>query len=71
MNYNSTKRESEVLELISLGYTDKEIGSKLFLSHYTVTDHRYSVLRKLNGKNAAGMVRRAFEAGLLMIENKY
>lgn len=70
MNCSLTKRESEVLELISLGFTDKEIGTKLFLSHYTVTDHRYSLFRKLDGRNAASVIRRAFETGILMVEGK-
>ena len=67
MNLSLTARETEVLELISYGYTDKEIGAKLFLSHYTVTDHRYSLCRKLNGRNAASLIRQAYEHGVLMV----
>ena len=67
MNLPLTPRESEVLELISFGFTDKEIGNKLFLSHYTVTDHRYNLFKKLNGRNAASLVRRAFETGALSL----
>lgn len=71
MKLSLTTRETQVLELISYGFTDKEIGSKLFLSHYTVTDHRYSLLKKLKGKNAASMIRRAFETGALNVDSPF
>ena len=62
-----THREMQVLELISEGFTDKEIGVKLYLSHYTVTDHRYKLQTKLKCKNAANMIRCAFEKGVLRV----
>ena len=33
---NLSKREFEVAELISLGYSNKQIASKLFLSEHTI-----------------------------------
>lgn len=60
-----TRREKEVLALIIDEYTTDEIASKLFVSSTTVISHRKSLLRKLNVKNVAGLVRKAFQFGLL------
>jgi len=42
-----TKRERQVIELISEGYTNKEIAQKLHLSTYTVKSHVHNILEKL------------------------
>ena len=60
-------REYEVLDLISLGYTTPEIASNLYVSKHTVITHRKNLLHKMKVKNAAGMVRKAFELGLLIL----
>lgn len=62
-----TSREEEVLKLITYEYSSKEIAAKLYLSYETVHTYRKNLLRKLNVKNTAGMVRVAFEKGLLVI----
>jgi len=64
MNILST-REKEVLHLIAYEHTASEIAAKLYISPHTVTTHRKSLLRKLNVKNIAGMVRVGFEQGVL------
>ena len=46
-----TNRENEVLDLISQGYSNKEIADKLFISSHTVKAHISSVIAKLNAKN--------------------
>ena len=51
-----TKREEEILELISQGYTNKEIGVKLFLSKRTVDGYREAVLDKFGAKNTAQLM---------------
>ena len=56
-----TKREKEILKLISQGLTAKEISEKLFISPRTVDTHRTNLMRKLNLKNTAGLVRFAIE----------
>jgi len=43
-----TKRERQVIELISDGYTNKEIAQKLHLSTYTVKSHVHNILEKLS-----------------------
>jgi two-component system, NarL family, nitrate/nitrite response regulator NarL len=42
-----TKRERQVIELISDGSTNKEIAQKLHLSTYTVKSHVHNILEKL------------------------
>jgi DNA-binding NarL/FixJ family response regulator len=42
-----TKRERQVIELISEGYTNKEIAQKLHLSTYTIKSHVHNILEKL------------------------
>ena len=60
-----TRREKEILQLIIDEYTTDEMAAKLFISPTTVISHRKSLLRKLNVKNVAGLVRKTFEFGLL------
>ncbi len=60
-----TRREKEILKLITEEYTTDEIAAQLFISSTTVITHRKSLLRKLNAKNVAGLVKKAFEFGLL------
>ena len=42
-----TKREKQVIEQISEGYTNKEIAQKLHLSTYTIKSHVHNILEKL------------------------
>ncbi|MFA5308943.1 MAG: LuxR C-terminal-related transcriptional regulator [Dehalococcoidales bacterium] len=43
-----TRRESEVLDLISTGFSNQEIASKLFISLYTVKNHIHNIYGKLD-----------------------
>ena len=52
-----TPREREVMELLVLGKTSKEIGAALDLSVRTVEGHRGEVLRKMEVSSAAELVR--------------
>ena len=45
-----TEREQEVLHLLAQGLTNREIGTRLFLSAKTVEHHVGAVLRKLGVK---------------------
>ncbi len=60
-----TRREKEILRLIVDEKTTDEIAAELFIGKTTVISHRKNLLRKLNAKNTAGLVRAAFEFGLL------
>ncbi len=56
-----TRRENEVLRMIAEGFTNPEIAAKLFLSLSTVDTHRKSLMRKLNVKNTALLIRYALQ----------
>jgi DNA-binding NarL/FixJ family response regulator len=60
-----TRREKEVLQLITQEFTNQEIADKLFISLHTVDNHRSSLLQKLDVKNTAGLVKKAIENGLV------
>lgn len=60
-----TQRETEVLTKIAEGKTDKEIAQELYLSAYTVMNHRRRLLKKLKAKNKVALVRISKEKGLL------
>ena len=51
-----SKREIEVMDLVSQGYSSREIGDLLAISIKTVEAHRYKAMKKLNLKNVAAMV---------------
>ena len=59
-----TRREREILRLITEEHTNMEIATKLNISIRTVETHRFSLLQKLNVKNTAGLVRSAIEMRL-------
>lgn len=60
-----TRREKEILKLVVDELTTEQIAEKLFISSTTVISHRKSLLRKLNAKNTAGIVKAAYEYNLL------
>jgi DNA-binding CsgD family transcriptional regulator len=54
-----TRRESEVLEQLTLGYSIREIAELLQLSHHTVQDHVKHLHTKLEANNRGELVARA------------
>jgi DNA-binding NarL/FixJ family response regulator len=58
-------REIEIITLISLEYTGKEISEKLFISTNTVETHRKNIMRKLQTKNTIGLVKYALKNHLI------
>ena len=56
-----TKRERQVIELISDGLTNKEIGWKLHLSPFTIKSHVHNILEKLAIHNRIEIARYAHE----------
>ena len=59
-----TPREREVLHLLTLGYTNREVASELSISVRTVETHRASILAKLRVRTRADLVRYARGAGI-------
>ncbi len=60
-----TGREKEILALIIKEFTTEEIAEMIFISVKTVESHRSNLMQKLGVKNSAGLVRVAFEKGLV------
>ena len=58
-----THREKEVLKLIAEGKSSKEIAAFLFISIYTVNNHRAKIIKKLGLKKTADLVRYAIREG--------
>lgn len=58
-------REREVLELLTHGLSNAEIGSKLYLSPRTVEKYVSSLLRKTSSNNRAELVRFAIKHGIV------
>jgi DNA-binding NarL/FixJ family response regulator len=58
-----TEREVEVLEQVSHGLTNKEIGAALYISENTVNYHMKNMLGKLHLRNRAQVVAWALEHG--------
>jgi FixJ family two-component response regulator len=57
-----TPREKEVLEMISRGWSTKEIASALSLSPRTIETHRAHIAEKIGTTSVAEMARIVFEA---------
>jgi DNA-binding NarL/FixJ family response regulator len=59
-----SEREKEVLQLISQGLGNKEIGEKLFISESTVKNHLRNILDKLHLQNRMQLIAFAYKNGL-------
>jgi DNA-binding NarL/FixJ family response regulator len=62
--YQLTRREVEIIKMIAKEFTSKEIGESLFISEFTVSTHRRNIMKKLNSKNVAGLLKFARQHGL-------
>jgi DNA-binding NarL/FixJ family response regulator len=60
-----TLREREVLQLVAEGKTTKEIATVLSISAKTAETHRSRIMRKLEIRETAGLVRYAIRRGLV------
>jgi DNA-binding NarL/FixJ family response regulator len=60
-----TEREKEILILICQELTIREIGQRLSLSENTVRNHRVNIMEKVGVNNTVGLVKYAYEAGLI------
>ena len=63
--YNLTKREIEILRLISHALSNKEIAKELYISDQTVSVHRKNIMRKLGVSNTAGLIKTAYDHSLI------
>lgn len=60
-----SNKETEVLGLIAKGFTTKEIAAKLFVSSRTIETHRANILKKLEVKNTAELIKKAAKMNLI------
>lgn len=60
-----TEREKEILILTCQELTIREIGQRLSLSENTVRNHRVNIMEKIGVNNTVGLVKYAYESGLI------
>lgn len=60
-----SRREKDIIDLISKEFTTDEIAEKLCISKHTVEAHRKNIFSKLQVKNIAGLVKKAFYLGII------
>jgi DNA-binding NarL/FixJ family response regulator len=65
-----TGRQKEVLHLIAVGKTTKEISVILHISTKTVESHRANLMANLNIYDIAGLVRYAIRSGIIASESR-
>lgn len=67
VKYKLTKREVEVIKLISKGYTSPEIAEQLSVSPFTIRTHRKNIFKKLSldQSNKVGLLNFASQNGIL------
>jgi len=62
-----SQRESEILQLLSNGYSSREIADKLFISEFTVQTHRKNMLRKMGFRNFYQLLCWAIKQGVIVL----
>ncbi|MGH8998200.1 MAG: helix-turn-helix domain-containing protein, partial [Acidimicrobiia bacterium] len=60
-----TPQERSVLALVAQGLTNREIGSRLYLSAHTVKEYLAKVMRRLGTHTRAQTVAKALQEGLI------
>ena len=65
-----TPREREVLGLLALGHTNREVAELLVVSIRTIESHRASARKKLALRTRAQLLRYAFENALVPLREE-
>ncbi|WPQ66149.1 response regulator transcription factor [Chitinophaga sancti] len=55
--FNLTRREKEILQLISSQHTNQQVADHLHLSIYTIETHRKNIMKKLQLKTPAALMK--------------
>lgn len=63
-----TDREKTIVRLVSMGFTNKQIAEKLFLSTHTVLTHRKNIIHKLGIKSVSGLTVYAIVNNIITID---
>jgi DNA-binding NarL/FixJ family response regulator len=61
-----TRRERQIVQLVAMGKTSKEIATTLGISPKTIANHRFRISEKLGVRDVAGVVRYAIAQGWLV-----
>lgn len=64
-----SEREIEVLRLLVLGMSNKEIADKLFISTHTVISHRKNITQKTGIKSVSGLTIYAVVKGIISLNS--
>jgi DNA-binding NarL/FixJ family response regulator len=64
-----SERESEVLKLVALGMSNKEVAEKLSVSERTVKAHLTNIFNKLNVASRSEAIVRGLKLGLVNVED--
>ena len=64
-----TPAEGRILELVALGLSSLEIAGRMAVTRQAVTWHIGNLFMKLGAENRAGLVARAYAAGLIAPES--
>jgi DNA-binding NarL/FixJ family response regulator len=64
-NFSLSHREIEIIKLLSLGKSSKEIANDLFLSEYTIETHRKNIMRKLEVNSIVALLNIVKELGYI------
>lgn len=64
-----TKKEREILQLLTEGKTSKEIASQLNIAQKTVEAHRVNIMKKLNIHNVAELTKYAIRHGITCLDS--
>lgn len=63
--FDLTPRQREILKMVAMGHTNREIGESLEISVRTVEVHRFNLMRRLRVRNVAQLLRQALQQRLL------
>ena len=55
-DFHLSKRETEVLRLVCLGMTNREISNTLFISEHTTKDHIKKIMDKVGATSRSGII---------------
>ncbi len=58
------EREHQILELVASGYSNKEVGEKIFLSEKTIKHYMTNILQKLHVRNRVEAALLAYKSGI-------
>lgn len=63
--YHLTRREKEILRMVTAGKHNKEIADSINKSVRTIETHRFNIMKKLGVNNAIDMVNKAMKENLV------